>query len=139
MLPARTASISIDAAPDAVYRFLADAMNMARWAPGFCQTIIADPAVERGWRITTAEGAPARARFVAPNAMGVVDHWVTLADGTEVYVPLRVVPNGAGSEVLLTVFQQPSMSDALWEKDVAAVCADLERLKAALEPRQPPV
>ena len=133
MLPARTVSISIDAAPDAVYRFVADALNMARWAPGFCQTIAADPGVDRGWRITTADGTQASARFVAPNAFGVVDHWVTLPEAGEVYVPLRVLPNEAGSEVLLTIFRQPSMSEGQWDADCAAVTKDLERLKALLE------
>ena len=133
MLPARTVSISVDAAPGVTYKFVADAFNMARWAPGFCQTIAADPAVEHGWRITTADGTQAHARFVAPNAFGIADHWVTLPELGEVYVPLRVVANGAGSEVVLTLFRQPSMSDAQWEADAAAVRADLERLKGLLE------
>ena len=133
MLPARTLSVSIDAAPEATYKFVADAFNMARWAPGFCQTIAPDPAVERGWRITTAEGVQAHARFVAPNTLGVVDHWVTLPEIGEVYVPLRVVANEAGSEVLLTLFRQPAMTDAQWDADAEAVRADLERLKALLE------
>ena len=137
MLSARTVSVSIDAAPDAVYRFVADALNMARWAPGFCQTIAADPDVERGFRITTAEGTAARARFVAPNALGVVDHWVTIPDVGEVYVPLRVLANEAGSEVLLTIFRQPSMSDGQWDKDCEAVTQDLARLKALLEAKDP--
>lgn len=133
MLPARTVSVSIDATPDVVYKFVADAFNMARWAPGFCQTITADPAVERGWRITTAEGVQAHARFVAPNAHGIVDHWVVLPDVGEVYVPLRVVANGAGSEVLLTIFRQPAMSVAQWDADCQAVSADLTRLKELLD------
>ena len=132
MLPARTVSIAIDAPPQAVYDFVADALNMPRWAPGFCQTITPDPAVDRGWRITTADGTPAHARFIAPNALGVVDHWVTVND-VEVYVPLRVVANGAGSEVLVTVFRQESMSDKKWDDDAKAVSDDLERLKALLE------
>ena len=135
MLPARTVSVSIDAPPDVVYKFVADALNMARWAPGFCQTIVADPEVERGWRITTTDGTPARARFVAPNTLGVVDHWVTVGDAADVYVPLRVVPNDSGSEVLLTVFQQPAMSDAQWAADCEAVVADLGRLKELVEGR----
>ena len=133
MLPARTVSVSIDAAPEATYKFVADAFNMARWAPGFCQTIAADPAVERGWRITTAEGTQAHARFVAPNAFGIVDHWVALPELGEVYVPLRVVANEAGSEVLLTVFRQPAMTDTQWDADTEAVRADLQRLKELLE------
>ena len=133
MLPARTVSVSIDAAPETTYKFVADAFNMARWAPGFCTTIAADPAVEHGWRITTAQGVQAHARFVAPNAFGIVDHWVVLPEAGEVYVPLRVVANEGGSEVLLTIFRQPSMSDAQWDADSEAVRADLGRLKELLE------
>lgn len=133
MLPARTLGVSIAAAPEATYKFVADAFNMARWAPGFCQTIAPDPAVEHGWRITTAEGVQAHARFVAPNAFGIVDHWVMLPELGEVYVPLRVVANDDGSEVLLTIFRQPSMTDAQWDADCQAVSADLQRLKALLE------
>lgn len=39
------------------------------------------------------------------------------------------------SEVLLTLFQQPGMSDAQYAADAALVQADLARLKHALEPQ----
>ena len=137
MLPARTVSISIARPRDAVYKFVADAFNMPRWAPGFCQTIAPEPGAAGRWRITTTDGT-AHARFVAPNEHGVVDHWVTVvvegaAPTGEIYVPLRVVANGDGSEVLLTVFRLPTMSDGDFDKDVAAVEADLARLKEMLE------
>lgn len=135
MLSARTVSIAIDRPPEVVYAFVADAFNMPRWAPGFCSGIGPDAEVEHGWRITTPTGE-ARARFVAPNALGVVDHWVTIPDvAAPVYVPFRVVANEAGSEVLLTVFCQATMSAAQHEKDCEAVAADLARLKALLESR----
>ena len=137
MLPARTVSISIEAPPAAVYEFVADALNMPRWAPGFCQTITPDADAERGWRITTADGTPAHARFIAPNTLGIVDHWVTVGD-VEVYVPLRVVANGTGSEVVVTVFRQAAMSDKQWDDDAKAVSEDLARLKALLEAKHKP-
>ena len=56
------------------------------------------------------------------------------SDGdVEVYVPLRVVANGAGSEVLVTVFRQESMNDKKWDDDATAVSDDLETLKALLK------
>ena len=138
MLPARTVSVSIDRPRDVVYKFVADAFNMPRWAPGFCQTIAPVPGDAGRWRITTPDDGIAHARFVAANEHGIVDHWVNVvvegAEPTgEIYVPLRVVENGAGSEVLLTVFRQPTMSDTRWTDDVAAVEADLARLKELLE------
>jgi hypothetical protein len=135
MKPARTVSVSVDRSPEVVYAFVADAFNLPQWAPGLCTGIVADPEAKGGWRITTPDG-PAHVRFAPVNDFGIVDHHVTLADGaTVVYVPLRVVPNGDGSEVLVTVFRREEMSDRDFEKDVAAVSEDLERLKELLEAR----
>jgi hypothetical protein len=76
-----------------------------------------------------------RVVFAPPNDFGVVDHVVTplTGEGPAVDVPLRVVPNGTGSEVMLTLFQQPGMSDAQYAADAALVQQDLHRLKHALE------
>jgi hypothetical protein len=52
----------------------------------------------------------------------------------EIYVPLRVVANGdAGSEVLLTLFRRPGMSDEKFAADAEWVLSDLRKLKALLE------
>lgn len=76
-----------------------------------------------------------RVAFAPKNDFGIVDHNVTpvTGDGPGVDVPLRVVPNGNGSEVMLTLFQQPGMSDGQYAADAALVQADLARLKHALE------
>jgi len=106
MQQARTLSVSIERPPRDVYAFVADRRNLARWASGL------DPALP--------------VRFAATNELGVLDHYVTLPDDSEVYVPLRVVANGEGSEVLFTLFDAP-------EDDVAKVEQDLRTLKATLE------
>ena len=54
-------------------------------------------------------------RFSGNNEFGVADHWVFLPDGTTVYVPLRAVANGDGTEVTLTLYRQPSMDDAKFQ------------------------
>jgi len=51
----------------------------------------------------------------------------------EVYNALRVTPNGDGAEVTFTVLKLPGMTDAEFERDAAAVLADLKTLKAILE------
>jgi len=63
----------------------------------------------------------------------VLDHYVTLPDGTECYNPLRIVANGAGSEVTFTLFRLPRMSDDAYAADAEAVTRDLATLKALLE------
>jgi hypothetical protein len=67
----------------------------------------------------------------------VVDHFVRPLDGegAVVHVPMRVLPNADGSEVLLTLFQQPAMSAEQYAADAALVEADLARLKQVIERR----
>jgi hypothetical protein len=46
---------------------------------------------------------------------------------------MRVVKNGDGSEVLLTVFQAPEMTDDGYAKDIQTVEKDLNHLKTLIE------
>lgn len=62
-----------------------------------------------------------------------MDHDVELEAGVTVHNPMRVVPNGAGSEFIFSLFRQPDMSDAQFADDRVAVEADLKRLKNLLE------
>jgi hypothetical protein len=84
--------------------------------------------------VETPDG-PATVRFVATNEWGVLDHVVSPAPGVEVRVPMRVVPNGAGSEVLFTLFQPPAMSEEKFAEDLRWVERDLGTLKRLLEGR----
>jgi hypothetical protein len=62
-----------------------------------------------------------------------MDHWVRLDAKRTVYVPLRVIENGDGAEVMLTLFRQPGMTDEKFAEDADWVRRDLERLKALAE------
>jgi hypothetical protein len=65
---------------------------------------------------------------------GVVDHDVTLPDGTVVHNPLRVMPRGNDkSEVVFTLFRNDTMKDAEYERDAATIAGDLKKLKEILE------
>jgi hypothetical protein len=133
---AHTISVSIAAPAADVYAFIADPRRLSEWATGLGST--PTPLPDGAWRVETPAG-PMCVVFAPANEFGVVDHVVfPLAGGDPVTdVPLRVVPNGTGSEVMLTVFQQPNMSDAQYAADCALVQADLERLKRALERKHP--
>jgi len=74
-----------------------------------------------------------RVKFAEQNAFGVMDHEVTLESGVAVHNPMRVMPNGDGSEFLFTLIRQPGMSDEQFAKDKAAVEKDLRALKDLLE------
>lgn len=128
-LKSRTISVPIARPPADVYAYVYDAANMPRWATAFVRAIRPDG---DGWIAETPDGAM-RLRFVPRNDLGVLDHVVTVASGQDVLNPMRVVPNGDGSEVLFTVFQLPGMSDERFTIDCGYVRHDLRALKAVLE------
>lgn len=131
MSPFRTLSVSIARPADEVYRFVAEPLNLPCWAEGLGGAVrkTAD-----GWIVDTPNG-PLGLRFAPQNDFGVLDHWVSVKPGEVVYVPMRVIANGAGSEILLTLLRMPGMSDAAFAADAAQVQRDLESLKRLLESR----
>jgi hypothetical protein len=129
LLESRTLNVSIARVPDDVYRFAVNPENLSRWAAGLGRSARKDA---DGWVVETPLG-DVRLRFEAENALGVLDHYVTLPGGDVVYVPMRVLPNGGGSEVIFTLFRLPSMTDEQYAADAAAVEKDLQTLKRVLE------
>jgi hypothetical protein len=127
--PCRVLTIGIERDAAAVYTFASQPENLPRWAAGLGSGITRSG---DDWAVTTPIGT-VRLRFAPPNVFGVLDHVVTLADGTEVDVPVRVMPNGTGAEVAFTLFRQPAMSDDDFARDAAQVAADLTTLKRLLE------
>jgi hypothetical protein len=132
MHQARTVSVSIARPWEEVYEAIWRPEDFPKWASG----LSASPLVRDGdwWSATGPEG-PVRIRFTGRNAFGVMDHRVDPGTGPEVHVPMRVVPNGGGAEVLVTLFRRPGMSDEAFAADAEWVLRDLLALKALLTPR----
>lgn len=127
---ARVVHISVDRDWREVHAFASDPETMPRWASGLAAGLTRDG---EDW---LADGGPLgeiRIRFAPPNDLGVIDHVVTLPDGTAVHNALRVTPNNDGAEVAFTVLRQPNQDDAAFEADAAHVLKDLHALKALLE------
>ena len=132
MLSAQTLSVSIDRAYDDVYAFACRPDNFPTWAEGLGQGLESRPG---GIWVTETPLGMAEVEFSPHNAFGVLDHIVNIPQGP-VYVPLRVVRNGNGCEVMLTVFRQAAMSDAAFQSDLDAVARDLAKLKDLLEQKE---
>ena len=107
LLKSRTLIVSINCDSKKVYEFVTDLTNLPQWAKTFCRSI---RRVKSQWIIETAQG-PCKIRIAKKNDLGVLDHYLTPSRGSEVFVPMRVVPNGSGSEVVFTVFQQPGIRE----------------------------
>lgn len=129
MLETKTLSVSIARPPQQVYAFVAEPANLPHWAAGLGSAV---RCTGRQCTVETPQGT-LRVRFEKHNELGVLDHYVSPTPGVEIYVPVRVVANGAGSEVLFTLFRQPAMSAADFERDAALVRQDLATLKYLLE------
>ena len=125
-------SIYIARPPGEVYEFASDPKNLPRWAAGLARSEIRKDGDE--W-IADAPFGRVRVRFVQPNSFGVIDHDVTLESGVTIHNPMRIMPNGEGSEFVFTLIRQPGVSDAQFAEDKAAVENDLKTLKDLLERR----
>lgn len=130
MFESRYISIRIHKPAQAVYAFTKDPQSFVKWAAGLASGLTPD-----GDHWTAhGPGGDVHVRFSPENSYGVLDHWVTLPDGTELYMPLRVVANGEGAEVGMTLYRPPNMfDDAAYDRDAAAVAKDLAKLKALVE------
>jgi len=128
-LQSRTLSVSIDAPAVAVYLFASDPLNMPKWAAGLGSSI---SKIDGRWMVETPSGV-VTVEFAPTNNLGVLDHTVTLGDGTRIYMPMRVIANGEGAELVLTLYRQAGMSDAQFERDAGLVQKDLVTLKRRVE------
>jgi hypothetical protein len=130
MYRAHTVSVGIAVATTTVYEFASNPANLPLWAPGFVKSI--ELRADR-WVAETSLGE-VTFRFAPPNDFGVLDHDVDLPSGT-FHNPMRVIPNGNGSEVLFTLVQLPDISDQQFQQDMDTVRADLNKLRTLLEHR----
>lgn len=120
---------SIARPPGDVYEFVSNPANLPRWAAGLSVSI---NLVDGQW-VAESDLGRIVVEFAPTNPFGVLDHAVTLPSGETVHNPLRVMPNGEGSEVVFSLFRSPGVSAADFAADAAAVERDLATLKELLE------
>jgi len=129
LLKSRTLSISIDCNPKKAYEFILNPVNLPKWAKGLSGSI---KKVGEAWIAESPMGS-VKVKFADKNKFGILDHDVTLPSGIKVSNPMRVMPNGNGSEIIFTLFQQPDMSDEDYARDIGLVQQDLQNLKTIME------
>jgi len=127
MLESRTVSMSINRNWKEIYDAVWRPEDFPKWASGLSTSSLTRDGA--AWRAEGPEGT-IRILFTAHNAFGVMDHYIDAGDGTIIYVPLRIIQNGEGAEVLLTLFRQQGMSDAKFAADAEWMGRDLLALKA---------
>jgi len=112
-----------------VYEYSRDPAHLALWAQGLGSSI---ENVDGHW-FMDSPGGRIEVSFAAENPYGVLDQQVTSSAGEVVHVPMRVIPDGDGCEIVFTVQRMPGMTDAELARDAGLVAADLATLKGLLE------
>lgn len=127
MLKSKTVTVSINCDSKKVYEFVSNLENLPKWAKTFCQSIKRS---NSEWVIQTSQGSM-NIRIAPKNDFGILDHTVIPSPGIEVFVPVRVVPNEVGSEVVFTLFHYSHLKN--FDEDANLVKQDLNTLKRVME------
>ncbi len=125
----RCLSIAIECPLTEAYAWLSRPENFPHWAAGLATSL----RLVGGEWVAESPLGPMKILFSPSNEFGVLDHRVFPQSGGEIYVPLRVVPNGKGCELTLTLFRMPGMTDERFAEDAALVLRDLTFAKKILE------
>lgn len=100
-----------------------------KWASGLSQTLLEPDG--SSWRGKGPNGT-IKVRFTEHNPYCIMDHYIDTGMTKEIFVPMRIVANCAGSQVLITVFRQPLLSDERFNAELERVNTDLQRLHTLL-------
>lgn len=84
-----------------------------------------------GWKGRGPQGA-VKVRFTEHNPFCIMDHYIDSGYSKEIFVPMRIVANEEGSQVLLTIFRQPLLSDEKFTQELESVKRDLQALHTLL-------
>lgn len=128
-MKSQTISVSIAAPPERVYAFASNPENLPQWVPSFFKSV---ELVNGEWVAQSPLGRVV-VEFVHDNDLGVLDHAVTLPSGVRLTNPMRVIPNGDGSEILFTLIQHQDMTDQQFQEDAELVLSDLHTLRRLFE------
>ena len=128
----RHLAVRVDRPAEDVYAYASQPANLPEWAHGLGGTGTVER-MDGRWVATSSPLGRVEIAFAPDNDLGVLDHDVTLPSGETVHNPVRVLADGAGSEVVFTLRRRPGMSDADFQRDADTVAADLDRLKRLME------
>jgi hypothetical protein len=129
MRESRHISLCIERTAAEVYAYVAHPANLPNWAAGLSGSI---EQRDGRWLADSPMGK-VEVVFVPQNTYFVLDHDVTLSDGTTFNNPMRVIAHDTGCEVVFTLRWQSDRPVDDYEADAQAIRADLATLKRLLE------
>jgi hypothetical protein len=131
VMPAKMICIGIDRPARDVYDFLCEPLNFGKWV--FAGDAGMEPLGDGEWAVETSVGARI-IRFSIRNHLGVASYGARLHQGAPLHpIPMRVMPNDGGTELIYGFLQRPGTTDEEWASVIEWVTADITALKAMLE------
>lgn len=122
-------SADIQASPEKVYAFLVDPMNWPQYAVVNLRSV--SPG-QNGWFKAVTKFGEGELKVDGVEEFGLFDHvWKDPQATWKVYS--RVVPNGEGSTVMMTLFKPPAMSDQQFDRSMEEMDIEMAKLKEILE------
>ncbi len=128
-LEAVVVSEPVDAPADEVYAFARRMENLPKWASGLARGIVQR---DGHWFADSPMGE-VRVAMAPANPFGVLDHEVTLPDGSSVHNAFRVTPCGQRSVLTFVVLRLEGVGQDRFDADVGHVQRDLLALRRLLE------
>lgn len=131
VLESKVVVVSINRPFAEVYDFVAEPLNLMHWGTTFGTEM--KHLQGRDYLVDIPSGEVVL-RFADRNDYGVIDFVLYGRDQTPGQpTPARVYPNGEGTDIAITLFRQPGMSNEKFKSDEEWMRSDLSRLKAVLE------
>jgi hypothetical protein len=131
MLASEVITVSIRRSFFEVYEFLADPMNVTRWASVPDTTMEALGGTD--WMVDLPSGRTV-IRFSPRNPFGVLDYQIFQPGEEPTYaIPARLIRNREGTDFQLVCFRREGMTDEQFRSEVEWTASDLQRLKTLLE------
>jgi len=128
---ARAISLSVARPLSEVYDFLAEPTNFSSWA--FVEDAMMEPLGQGEWCVETSVGRRFM-KFAVRNRSGILSYQSRLSlDETPHLVPMRVLPNGGGTEIVHVFIRRPGATDEDFNSLIEWVTTDLLVLKSILE------
>ena len=124
-------SVSIEAPPAFVWATLAKVEDWPHFSPFALRVKRLSPT---RYEVTSPQG-PVILTSDFVEDLRLLDHTVTLQDGTEVFVPYRVAPNHRGSELIMTNVKSPGDSMAEYEEQLDWMRTELDQARQHVEER----
>lgn len=133
-LVTETVRVTIDAPFEQVASDLADPTAHPEWATEFFAGPIKAIAEDEVVVTVPRMGGEVQMKVDADVASGRIDLYLAPPGaGYGPPLPVRVIPNGGGVDVLFTLARFPGQTDGQWEEGLASMARELQNLKTRHE------